>query len=119
MFVVWSHSPDKSGVAAINRALRLVGSYRSIWSITRFNGEYRLFLHTGGVSVTIQQSGEKSVDAYEAIQRLGAAPLWRYQRNLFSAQPKSKAVPYVWRYNELRPYLLHFSTTLSLKEAER
>lgn len=72
--------------------------------------------------MTIQQPGETSInsaEAYEAIQRLGAAPLWRYQRNLFPAQPKSKAVPYVWHYNELRPYLLHFSTTLSLKEAER
>jgi gentisate 1,2-dioxygenase len=69
--------------------------------------------------VTIQKPGETSVDAYEAIQCLGAVPLWRYQRNLFPAQPKSKAVPYVWRYKKLRPYLLHFSTTLSLKEAER
>lgn len=58
-------------------------------------------------------------DAYQAIARLGTAPLWRYYGNLFPAQPRSAAVPYVWRYADLRPYLLHFADVLSLDEAER
>ena len=69
--------------------------------------------------MTTQASHEASLNAYEEIQRLGAAPLWRYQRNLFPREPKSKAVPYVWHYAALRPYLLHFSQALSLHEAER
>jgi gentisate 1,2-dioxygenase len=69
--------------------------------------------------MTIQTSEQASLDAYAAIQQLGAAPLWRYQRNLFPAEPKSKAIPFVWRYAELRPYLLYFAQALSLKEAER
>ncbi|WP_158890298.1 cupin domain-containing protein [Amycolatopsis anabasis] len=57
--------------------------------------------------------------AYAAIEDLGAAPLWRYYGNLFPAEPRSAAVPYVWRYHALRPHLLHFAETLSLEEAER
>jgi gentisate 1,2-dioxygenase len=71
--------------------------------------------------MTIQVSTETPaiVDAYAEIEQLGAAPLWQYQRNLFPAEPKSKAVPYLWRYTALRPYLLHFTKTLSLQQAER
>lgn len=58
-------------------------------------------------------------DAYQEISALGAEPLWRYYGDLFSAEPSSAAVPYVWRYDALRPYMLEFSRTLSLEEAER
>lgn len=57
--------------------------------------------------------------AYEQLQDLGAAPLWRYYGNLFPAQPRSAAVPYRWSWQQLRPHLLHFARTLSLEEAER
>lgn len=58
-------------------------------------------------------------DAYAEIERRGAAPLWRHLGNLFPPEPKSQAVPYVWRYEALRPYALHFAETLSIEEAER
>lgn len=58
-------------------------------------------------------------DAYRAIDQLGAAPLWQHLGNLFSPEPKSRAVPYVWRYEALRPYALHFADTLSIEDAER
>src|SRR3989337_2890 len=57
--------------------------------------------------------------AYAAVARLGTAPLWRYYGNLFAAEPRSRAVPHLWRYPDLRPYLLHFADELSLEEAER
>jgi gentisate 1,2-dioxygenase len=69
--------------------------------------------------MNLQATQQMPVDAYDAIQQLGAAPLWKYQRNLFPREPKSKAVPHIWHYNLLRPYLLHFTQTLSLQEAER
>ncbi|MFD5947640.1 cupin domain-containing protein [Streptomyces collinus] len=56
---------------------------------------------------------------YDELPRHGVAPLWRYFGNLFPAQPRSRAVPYVWNWHDLRPHLLHFSKTLSLEEAER
>jgi gentisate 1,2-dioxygenase len=58
-------------------------------------------------------------EAYEAIDRAGAAPLWRYYGGLFPGEPVSRAVPFLWRYDELRPHLYHFVDTLSLEEAER
>lgn len=69
--------------------------------------------------MTTQTPGEASIDAYEAIQQLGATPLWRYQHNLFPTEPRSKAIPCLWSYASLRPYLLHFSKVLSIQEAQR
>lgn len=58
-------------------------------------------------------------DPYVGIAELGAAPLWRYYGDLFPREPRSRAVPYRWRYQALRPYLLRFTEILSLQEAER
>jgi gentisate 1,2-dioxygenase len=58
-------------------------------------------------------------NAYAEIEQLGAAPLWRHLGSLFLPEPRSRAVPYLWSYAALRPYLLHFADTLSLEEAER
>lgn len=60
-----------------------------------------------------------TVDSYDAIAELGAAPLWRHLGNLFRPEPKSKAVAALWRYRELRPHMLHFAETLSIEDAER
>jgi gentisate 1,2-dioxygenase len=57
--------------------------------------------------------------AYEALELAGAAPLWRYYGGLFHPEPKSRAVPFLWRYADLRPQLFHFVETLSLEDAER
>jgi gentisate 1,2-dioxygenase len=57
--------------------------------------------------------------AYAAIAELDAAPLWQYYGELFLPQPRSAAVPHVWEYAKLRPYMLHFAESLSLEEAER
>jgi gentisate 1,2-dioxygenase len=67
----------------------------------------------------MSQANFMTGDPYDAIARLGTAPLWRYYGNLFAAEPKSRAVPHLWSYSALRPYLLHFADVLSLEEAER
>lgn len=58
-------------------------------------------------------------EAYQRLESLAVAPLWRYYGDLFLSEPRSAAVPHVWSYRDLRPYMLHFSTALSLEEAER
>lgn len=58
-------------------------------------------------------------DAYEEVERLSSAPLWRQYASLFPPEPTSRAVPHVWPFAELRPLALHFCETLSLEEAER
>lgn len=58
-------------------------------------------------------------DTYRRISELGAQPLWHHYGNLFHAEPRSVAVPFLWRYSELRRCMLEFTETLSLEEAER
>src|SRR5680860_669500 len=58
-------------------------------------------------------------DPYAGIAEHGAAPLWRHLGDLFLPEPKSKGIPHVWRYDLLRPYMLHFADSLSIEEAER
>ncbi|MCE0762050.1 cupin domain-containing protein [Pseudonocardia kujensis] len=57
--------------------------------------------------------------AYSQITKLGAEPLWRHYGDLFHPEPRSAAVPHRWSFSDLRPYMLHFTETLSLEEAER
>lgn len=74
--------------------------------------------------MTAQRDVEASVpvtveDPYAAIKELGTAPLWRYYGNVLPKKPEPAAVPYLWKYASLRPYLLRFLEELSLEEAER
>ncbi|WP_128639641.1 cupin domain-containing protein [Rhodococcus opacus] len=64
-------------------------------------------------------SAAATEDPYVAIRELGTAPLWRYYGSVLPAEPQPSAVPYLWRYAALRPYLLRFLDELSLEEAER
>jgi gentisate 1,2-dioxygenase len=47
------------------------------------------------------------------------APLWEVLKGLVPAEPKSKAVPYQWKYNEIRPLLMESGELLTAEEAER
>ena len=57
--------------------------------------------------------------AYQQVERLSAAPLWRHYGSLFPAEPHNRAIPHLWRFADLRPLALHFCGSLSLEEAER
>lgn len=57
--------------------------------------------------------------AYEELEKLSAAPLWRFYGNLFPAEPRSTAIPFLWRYREFRRNIDFFSGVMSLEEAER
>lgn len=68
--------------------------------------------------MTIDQT-DANAEAYQTLERSHAAPLWRYYGALFTPEPTSRAVPWLWRYSELREPLFHFVDALSLEEAER
>src|SRR5581483_1100174 len=70
--------------------------------------------HTSGTGASMTDAA-----AYEQVERLSAAPLWRHYGNLFPKEPTNRARPHVWPYAELRRLALHFCRTLSLEEAER
>ena len=55
-------------------------------------------------------------------QRLAAAklvPLWGFFGDWFSAEPRPSAVPYLWRYSELRPVVLEAASVVTTADAER
>jgi gentisate 1,2-dioxygenase len=71
------------------------------------------------MTMTLPIGSTQDADHYQAIAGLGASPLWRYYGDIFDEEPSSRAVPYVWKYQDLRPHMLHFGESLSLEEAER
>lgn len=46
-------------------------------------------------------------------------PLWTFFKDWFSAEPRPRAIPHLWRYEELRPLALEAAATVSTAEAER
>jgi len=58
-------------------------------------------------------------DFYQRISHLHAAPLWEVLSEIVGAQPKSAALPALWKYEELRPFLMESGELISAREAER
>src|SRR6185503_7883276 len=55
-------------------------------------------------------------------RRLAAAnlvPLWTFFGEWFAAEPRSPAVPHLWRYADVRPVVLETATAVSTDDAER
>ena len=67
-------------------------------------------------------SSEIVTKRHDFYQRLGPhnlAPLWEVLKGITTPEPKSKAVPFQWRYEDVRPLLLESSSLVSAEEAER
>jgi gentisate 1,2-dioxygenase len=56
---------------------------------------------------------------YAALAKLELAPLWELQTNLFPREPSRRALPFLWRYADIRPQLTYFGKALSMEKAER
>jgi gentisate 1,2-dioxygenase len=61
----------------------------------------------------------KRQDFYGRLAPHGLAPLWEVMKELFPPEPKSKAVPHIWRSKDYRPLLLEAGGLLTAEEAER
>ncbi|MGH8703059.1 MAG: cupin domain-containing protein, partial [Burkholderiales bacterium] len=58
-------------------------------------------------------------DFYERARTRHLAPLWQVLHGLVTEQPSTRCVPALWRYDELRPYLMEACELISAAEAER
>src|SRR5690606_41423093 len=58
-------------------------------------------------------------DFYRRIDRLAMTPLWSVLGALITPTPASACQPWLWRYDELRPYLLEAGALISAREADR
>jgi gentisate 1,2-dioxygenase len=56
---------------------------------------------------------------YGELAPLNMAPLWEVLRALITREPATPCVPALWRYDEVRPYLMRSGALISAKEAER
>jgi gentisate 1,2-dioxygenase len=56
---------------------------------------------------------------YRELEPHNMAPLWEVLRALVTREPQTPCVPALWRYDEVRPYLMRAGALISAKEAER
>ena len=56
---------------------------------------------------------------YERIDRENLAPLWEVLHNLVTTEPQTAVRPALWRYDEVRPYIMESGSIISAKEAVR
>ena len=61
----------------------------------------------------------KRQEFYARLGPRNLAPLWEVLKGLMPPEPKSKAVPFHWRYDDIRPLLLESGRLLTAEEAER
>lgn len=66
------------------------------------------------------RQGRSSAEAYYAgLPEVKVAPLWKDLGNLLPKEPKSKAIPHVWKYTEIKPHLMEAGNVVTAEEAER
>src|SRR5215472_11124642 len=56
---------------------------------------------------------------YRKIAHNNLAPLWEVIHDLVLKEPRSPALPVMWRYDDVRPYVMEAGSVISAKEAER
>jgi gentisate 1,2-dioxygenase len=73
-----------------------------------------------GLVPTVDREAEKGRgDFYGRASTQHLAPLWRVLHGLVTAEPVPRCVPALWRYDEVRPYLMEACELISTEEAER
>ena len=56
---------------------------------------------------------------YERLAARNTAPLWEVMSDIIPAEPRTRCLPVLWRYSELRPLLVEAGNLLTAEEAER
>ena len=58
-------------------------------------------------------------DYYQRLNTANLSPLWQSLSRLVPPQPQPKAVPTLWKYDELRPYVMQAGELITAEEAVR
>ncbi|WP_218509339.1 gentisate 1,2-dioxygenase [Variovorax sp. dw_308] len=58
-------------------------------------------------------------DFYDRIKPLGLTPLWEELHALVPREPQTPCVPAIWRYDEIRPFLMESAALITAEEAVR
>ncbi|KAL5373994.1 hypothetical protein DPSP01_012298 [Paraphaeosphaeria sporulosa] len=70
---------------------------------------------TNGVNGTV----ETVDDVIKGASKYNAVPLWPQMVKYNPPKPNPKCIPYIWRYDDVRPYLLKAGELVKEKDAER
>src|SRR6202521_3488016 len=65
------------------------------------------------------EATEEARAFYKRLENKNAAPLWEILADVLILQPKPRAVPALWRYEEMRPFLMESGKLITAKDAER
>jgi gentisate 1,2-dioxygenase len=77
------------------------------------------------MAVAAQAAGDKhNLNAvreayYDKISKYDLAPLWEVLRNVVTKEPKSRCVPHLWKYPEVKRLMLEAGDVITAEEAER
>ena len=64
-------------------------------------------------------TGEELAAFYHDLQSYSTAALWTVQEQALVDEPKSKALPHVWRWNDLRRQAMRAAALVGTQDAER
>jgi len=69
--------------------------------------------------MTPSTTADTTAELLEEIRQADVEPLWAKMTKLNPPEPEAKAVPHVWRYDTIRPFLLRAGELITEKQAER
>lgn len=73
-----------------------------------------------GLVESVNREAEKGrFGFYDRARVENLAPLWRVLHGLVTATPKTDTLPALWRYAQVRPYLMEACELISTEESER
>ena len=98
--------------------------YQSFYPLTAFHKMAALTLTAARTEVpdfsTVHVTEEDSGEGLLAdLEDLHTKPLWAQMKRINPPLPNPTAVPYIWRYEQIRPHLLRAGKVVTEKEAER
>ena len=68
---------------------------------------------------TKQEASAERRAFYDRLKTQNAAPLWEVLGDLVRTDPRTACVPTLWRYDEVRPFIMEAGALITAEEAER
>jgi gentisate 1,2-dioxygenase len=78
-----------------------------------------LLLATQQISSGGPEAANGTKQLLSELKTTHTLPLWAQMEKLNPHAPNPSTIPYVWRYDELRPHLLRAGELISERQAER
>ena len=76
-------------------------------------------METSTVFFSKPETNAEREEFYHRLKKKDAAPLWQVLGDLVLQQPRPGCIPALWRYEEMRPYVMESGELITADEAER